>query len=269
MHTPVFLKEVIEALEIAEGKRYIDATYGEGGHASEIIKRGGTVLAIDFDEEVTRNKIQETNLKLVWGNFADIEKIAQDNKFYSVDGILFDLGLSMDQIARSGRGFSFLKREEPLDMRISLKVKSTAADIINSFSAGKLYEIFAKNSEEIDSRAIAETIVRARHIKEIKTVGQLINIIDSSRASTSRLRRIFQALRIEVNDEFENLKRGLAGALKILEKRGRIVVLTYHSLEDRIVKNFARENNFALVKKQPKFITRRKFERSARIRILR
>jgi len=269
MHTPVLLKEAIAALEVKKGEGYIDATFGEGGHSREILKLGGRVLGIEWDER--KFKVQGSrlkvfkNLRLVWGNFRDIEKIAKENGFYPVDGVLFDLGLSMEQIEKSGRGFSFKKKSEPLDMRISQTLKKTAADIVNNLSAQELYEIFARNSEEINSWAIAQAIVSARRLKKIVTVGDLLAAVDEKEEV---LRRIFQALRIEVNDEFTNLKKGLLGAVNILKKEGRVVVITFHPGEDRLVKQFVRQGQlkFLTVKPVIKKLGRR-FERSAKLRV--
>ncbi|MDH7476642.1 MAG: 16S rRNA (cytosine(1402)-N(4))-methyltransferase RsmH [Microgenomates group bacterium] len=275
MHTPVLLKEVIEGLKIKPGGLYIDATVGEGGHFKEIIKQGGKVLGIDLDPwQVTRlltNKECLTDNKLVVGNFAEIEEIAKKNHFFPVDGVLFDLGLSMEQINRSGRGFSFKKKDEPLDMRLNSSISLTAADLINSLSEDKLYEIIAKYSEELNSRSIAKAIVFARRLKKIEKVGQLLEIINQvvRNQKLSTYRRVMQALRIAVNQDLINLKRGLSGALKILKKKGRIAIISFHSLEDRIVKKFIMENNLKLIKKI--FAAEKSknyFERSAKLRII-
>lgn len=275
MHTPVLLKDVIEVLAVKKGKKYIDATFGEGGHSKEILKLGGKVLGIEWDEEKLKAESLKLktykHLKLVWGNFKDIEKIAKANNFYPVDGVLFDLGLSMEQIENSGRGFSYKKLSEPLDMRISRSLTRKAVDIVNSFSAQELYEIFTKNSEEINSWAIAKIIVRSRTLKKIETVGDLVRVIHLSRLRGKKeeiLKRVFQALRIEVNNEFESLKKGLEGAVKVLDGSGRVVVITFHSLEDRIVKQFVKKNKLKFITQKP-IITRseKRFERSAKIRV--
>lgn len=270
MHTPVLLEEVIRGLDIKKGKKYIDATYGEGGHSREIVKRGGQVLALDWDETQIQNlEFRIPNLEIVSGNFKDVESIAKKNNFYPIDGILFDLGLSMEQIGQSGRGFSFKRRADPLDMRIGQGQERGAADIINSLSLEELYEIFSANSEEVDSRPIAKAIFRASRIKRIETVGQLVDAIKTVNKNESALRRIFQALRIEVNDEFDNLKRGLAGAIQILAPGGKILVITFHSLEDRIVKNFVRENKMKLTHKKPiRSKSGYSFEKTAKLRRL-
>ncbi len=278
MHTPVLLKEVIEHLNIKKGGLYIDATVGEGGYTVEILKLGGRVLAIDLDQEQINNlsknlesRIQNSELRLVQGNFRDIEKIAKEHDFFPLDGIVFDLGLSMRQLAESGKGLSYKNTNEPLDMRLDPNEEKTAADYINTLSVQNLYELFAKNSEEINSRAVADAVVRARTIRKIKTAGDLVRIIDGvlKERNQAVLARIFQALRIEVNNEFENLKKGLEGAMKLIKKEGRILVLTFHSLEDRIIKRFVREHNFQFETKKP--ITAKQghiFERSAKLRVI-
>lgn len=277
MHTPVLLKEVIKALDIKEGKKYIDATFGEGGHSLEILKRGGRVLGIEWDEDSLKSKVQSQkskDLKLVWGNFAEIEKIAKENDFYPSCGILFDLGLSMEQINRSGRGFSYKKKEEPLDMRISNTLSETAADIVNNYSAKNLYEIFTRNAGEVNSWPIAQAIVRAGRLKKLTIVGDLLSIINSSSLKLigkkkSVARRIFQALRIEVNREFANITKGLKGAVNIISREGRIAVITFHQDEDRIIKKFVKDYNLRFLTKKP--ITAKndnKFEACAKLRII-
>lgn len=275
MHTPVLLKEVIDHLNIKKRGLYIDATLGEGGYCLEILKNGGKVLAIDLDfQQISNFKSQipnEKNLTLVQGNFGEIEKIAKEHQFFPVDGIVFDLGLSMRQLTDLGRGLSFKNDKEPLDMRLDIMEEKTAADYINTLSEQNLYDIFAKNSEEINSRAIAISIVRTRQVRRIKTVGDLVRIIDKTMGErdTQVLRRIFQALRIEVNHEFTNLKKGMDGAIKLIKNKGRILVITFHSLEDRIVKQFMRERNLRFITKKPVISHKSdRFERSAKLRVI-
>lgn len=261
-HTPVLLSEVIAALRVEKGKKYIDVTVGGGGYAVEILRRGGFVLGIDQDEEaidhvkrILRDKdirilgekvdkslnitiSQYPNIYLVHGNFKDLKEIAHSNGFNKVAGIVFDLGMSTYQLEKSGRGFSY-RKNELLDMRMDIRRKTTAADILNNYSKERLYEIFVKYSEELNSRAIADAIVRARSVKKIYYTSELAQLIDGfsnwrNRQNTKA--RIFQALRIEVNNELKNLQMGLIQAIDLLEIYGRIAVLSYHSLEDRIVK---------------------------------
>lgn len=277
MHRPVFIEEVLDELNIKKDGIYIDATLGEGGHFKKISKYADRVLGIDWDDESTqtlkRNITKENinKMKLISGNFAEIETIAKKSDFYPVDGILFDLGLSMRQLKQGKRGFSYEKENESLDMRLNKNIKLTATDLVNNFSETQLYEIFAKNSEELNSRAIAKAIVSTRRLKKIKSVEDLIKIIDKviGKKDTKVYARIFQALRMTVNNELENLKRGLHGGLRILKSEGKIVILTFHSIEDRVVKQFISSNRSEISK--DKYVRPKKrlnFERSAKLRII-
>ncbi len=272
MHRPVLLQQAIENLNIKPDGLYIDATFGEGGHTQEILKRGGRVLGIDIDvNQVQNSKFKTQNLKLVHGNFKEIEKIAKENNFYPADGILIDLGLSMKQVNGSGRGFSYKNLNDTLDMRINLDQEKTAADIVNRLSEENLYDILASYSEDINSKEIAKEIVFSRKHQRIQNVKDILAIIDNviGQKDEKTYRRVFQALRIATNDEFENLNCGLAGAVATLKKGGRLVVITFHSLEDRIVKNFVRKNNFFFVnKKVIKAGSGFHFERSAKMRVI-
>lgn len=278
MHTPVLLDQVIEALDVKKDGLYIDATFGEGGYSRAILAKGGRVLGIDLDEnQLTGLPVNGLKgLKSVQGNFGNIEEIAKENNFFPVDGVVFDLGLSMKQINQSGRGFSFKKLDEPLDMRMNLKTEITAKYLLNHLSEGELFEVFAKNSEEINSQKIAHEVIIKRQFKKLETVGDLISCIDKAISSTGIARnspttysRVFQALRVQVNDEFENLKKGLIGAAKIIKSDGKIAVVTFHSLEDRIVKNFSKNNGIKLSDKKPIMNKRgRNFEKSAKLRLI-
>lgn len=275
MHTPVLLKEAVDGLNVKPGGFYIDATVGEGGHLREITSRGGRVLGVDADEEqikrLTFNVQRSTNIRLVVGNFADIERLTKENNFYPADGVLFDLGLSMTQIGSSGRGFSFKNRQEPLDMRLSLENETTAAGLVNSLSEDELYELFARNSEELNSRAVAQVVDRAGRMNKILTVGDLTDAINTVvKDDRERVQgRIFQALRMSVNEEIESLKKGLQGATKILRKGGRISAISFHSVEDRLIKRFITENKLKQINKNViKSKTGKKFERSAKLRVI-
>jgi len=274
MHTPVLLEQVINALDIKNDGLYIDATFGEGGYSQVILDKGGKVLGLDLDPEQISSRLNRdpiANLKLIEGNFGDIEKIAKENNFFPVSGIVFDLGLSMRQISESGRGFSFRKLNEPLDMRMSLKTEMTAKYLLNHLSESELYDVFARNSEEINSQKIAHEIIIKRQFKKLETVEDLTNCIDKAigEQDNNVYKRIFQALRIQVNDEFENLKKGLIGAIKIIKDDGKIAVVTFHSLEDRIVKNFSKTQGIKLFNKKPIMNRRgRSFEKSAKLRVL-
>lgn len=276
MHTSVFLEEAIEALHIENDGKYIDATYGVGGHAREITRRGGLVLALDWDEKYVGHGSTRA-LQLVHGNYADIEHIAKMNSYMPVDGVLFDLGLSMDQLASGGKGLSFKNLSEPLDMRISF-ADLTASDILNEYSEEELNELFMKYSEEIYSKAIARAITVDRRKNPIERVEDLVTIIakvlEKKKAKHSfegTSARIFQALRILVNNEFNNITKGLHGALQIVKPGGRIVIITFHSLEDRIVKMFIRSHKNEVLDEKINVSKKRElrsFERSATLRII-
>lgn len=245
-HIPVLLKEAIELLNCKSSGIYIDCTVGAGGHAERILELtspDGKVVGIDQDEEIL--KIAEGRLKrfgervrLMHGNFSDIKGIMKDEK---ADGILFDLGVSSYQLEDKERGFSFMS-DAPLDMRMDKKAEATAADIINSSSERELSDIIFKYGEERFAKRIASFIVREREKKPITTTLQLSNIITKAIPARFHPRdihpatRTFQALRIAVNRELEILEKSLLNAVDILKPKGRICVISFHSLEDRIVK---------------------------------
>jgi 16S rRNA (cytosine1402-N4)-methyltransferase len=247
MHIPVLQKEVLEYLSPKPNQNFIDCTIGEGGHSAAILERiapRGKILGIDRDPDILKaaklkikNEKLKNNLILVCGNFADLKEIVHKNKFKSVSGILFDLGMSSWHLEESGRGFSF-NRREPLDMRYSLQNPLTAEKILNYWSKSELEKILREYGEERRSRKIAEKIAEVRKVKPIKNTVQLREIVEKAGSSP---RKTFQALRIAVNDELENLKKALPQAVDILEKGGRLVVISFHSLEDRIVKNYFKE----------------------------
>ncbi|MFC1700765.1 16S rRNA (cytosine(1402)-N(4))-methyltransferase RsmH [Patescibacteria group bacterium] len=256
LHKPVLLKEVLEYLNPKPREKFIDCTIGLGGHSFEIIKRGGEVLGIDQDEESLRNLKSVNGLILKHGNFVDLKKLAGD---FSPDGILLDLGISSWQLEKSKRGISFQKTE-PLDMRMNLNNSLTAREIVNDWAQEELERIFYEYGEERFSRRIARKIIEERKRKKIETTYELVGLI--IRAYPHRkIRRIhpatkvFQALRIAVNNELENLKKTLPQALEILKLNGRLVVISFHSLEDKIVKNFfrdeAKNNKLKILTKKP------------------
>jgi 16S rRNA (cytosine1402-N4)-methyltransferase len=251
MHKSVLLNEVIEYLDPKPNQNFIDCTVGEAGHSLAIlakIKPGGKVLGVDVDEESLKRIKPKENLILARGNFKNLKKIAEEHGFNKVDGILFDLGLSSWQIEESGKGFTY-KKDEPLSMIMNGDQVVTAQEIINTWPEETLIQIFREYGEERFAKKIIQKIVQQRGLSPIKTTLQLFEIIKRSVpfSKTSRGRadrvaaRIFQALRIVVNDEMENLKSGLEQALQILNKDGRVVVISFHSLEDRVVKWFFKE----------------------------
>ena len=259
-HISVLKKEVLDFLAPQENENFIDATGGGGGHTLEILKRNGPkgrVLCLDLDREALgriKEKIAVENpadlerLILTEGNFADLKKIVQEKNFENISGILADLGLSSNQLKESGRGFSFLK-EEKLDMRFSKNSDLTAEKIVNEWSEEKIEEILKKFGEEKFSQRISKEICRQRLLKKIETTDDLIKIIACALPSKFRrghlhfATKTFQALRIAVNDEIKNLEKFLPQALAVLENEGRLVVISFHSLEDRIVKIFFKEAN--------------------------
>ncbi len=262
-HTSVLLKEAIDLLQVKKGGKYIDATLGGAGHALEIIKRGGIVLGIDCDEEALNYVEKNFKLTLAKGNFRDLEEIARLNNFNKVSGIIFDLGVSSFQLENGKRGFSFLKGG-PLDMRMDKELGVKASDLLNILPKGELYEIFIKLGEEHRARAISDGIVSARRIAPIQTTGDLSSVIqkalgikgeitDFTKANISK--RVFQALRIAVNDELENIRIALPKAMELLQSGGRVVVISFHSLEDRIVKQsfieFEKQDMGKIISKKP------------------
>jgi 16S rRNA (cytosine1402-N4)-methyltransferase len=271
MHTPVLLEKVIQYLDPKPGENFIDCTIGEAGHSLAILentKPDGKVLGIDIDTESLnklKEKIQEQQANrfiFVGGNFKDLKKIVQENNFSNINGVLFDLGLSSWQIEESGKGFTH-KKDEPLSMILNGGQVVSAQELINTWPEESLIEIFQKYGEEKYSRRIVREIVNQRRAIPIKTTFQLKEAIQRAipfgitpRGKLNRvLSRIFQALRIVVNDELENLKSGLEQTLEVVSANGRIVVISFHSLEDRIVKNFfrdkQREGRLQILTKKP------------------
>ena len=244
-HIPVLLQETLEALAVQAGGRYIDCTLGGGGHAAAILERsspGGQLLGIDADPQAIR--IAEENLKayrnsalIVNDNFVNLQAICARYNFYPVHGILFDLGLSSLQVNGDGRGFSF-QHDAPLDMRFNPSQDLTAGDIVNTYSEVALAHLIKTYGEESYYRQIARLIVRERPIKSSRQLARLIEQVVRRRGKIHPATKTFQALRIAVNRELENLEMALEQAVNLLGFEGRLVVISYHSLEDRIVKQF-------------------------------
>lgn len=252
-HTSVFLKETIDGLKVQKDQKYIDATIGGGGHTAEILKLGGIVLGIDQDPEAIKFvkhslslQITDGKLKLVQGNFRNIEKIAKEEGFGKVAGIIVDLGVSSYQIDTGERGFSY-QRQGPLDMRMDPKSKIKASDLINLLERRKLYEIFKNLGEERFASAISSGIVQSRRITAIMTTEDLVKVIAKALKINERnltpmkrteiAKRVFQALRMTVNDEISSLKEVLASCPSLLQSSGRLAVISFHSVEDRIAKD--------------------------------
>jgi 16S rRNA (cytosine1402-N4)-methyltransferase len=248
-HAPVLLNEVIEMLEIREGGVYVDATVGLGGHSSAILDRlggCGTVIGIDRDEEAltyAANKLGTDKVYLRQGRFSEIGEILQDLSLECADGVLFDLGVSMLQLKEHERGFSFMS-EARLDMRMDPSQKLSAWDVVNRYLEKDLQRVLQEFGEEPLFRKIAKRIVINRKSNPINTCAELADIILQAyggRGKTHPATKTFQAIRIEVNRELDELRSGLAAALGVLKSGGRLCVISYHSLEDRIVKNLFRD----------------------------
>jgi len=257
-HIPVLQKEVLRYLNPKPNENFIDCTIGEGGHALALLEKIaplGKVLGIDCQ---LRLKPKE-RLILVEDNFVNLKKIVERYKFGPVQGILFDLGMSSWHLEESGRGFSF-KKEEPLDMRYDLRSNLTAEKIVNYYSKFEIEKILKEYGEEKKARKIAEKIIETRRIKPIKTTQQLLGIIRMIGVDPPRT---FQALRIAVNHELDNLERALPQAWEILEPKGKLVVISFHSLEDRITKRFCKTKPIAPTLKE---IERNPRARSAKLR---
>lgn len=248
-HIPVLLQETVQALAVQPGGRYIDATLGGGGHARAILEHsspGGQLLGIDADPEAI--KVARENLKayrnsvlFVNDNFANLKAICLKYDFFPVHGILFDLGLSSLQLEQAGRGFSF-QRDAPLDMRFNPSQEMTAADIVNSSSEAELAHLLWTYGEESHSRIIARHIVRERPITSALHLARAIErAVGGRKGRLHPATKTFQALRIAVNRELENLEAALKQAVNLLGFEGRLVVISYHSLEDRMVKRFMQE----------------------------
>jgi 16S rRNA (cytosine1402-N4)-methyltransferase len=247
VHIPVLLSEVTEYLIVDRSGIYVDATVGEGGHAYAMLSRlnqRGKLICTDRDEQAiqkAKSNLAKFEKQVVFQklHFSQLEGFLKELKINNLSGFLFDLGISSAQIGNAHRGFSYLA-DGPLDMRMDQAQIKTAADVVNSYDQKELAKIFFELGEERFSRRIASAIVRARKKREIKTTGQLREIIEARinpKYKIKSLARIFQALRIEVNQELEELKRGLKTAVDFLKPEGRVCVITYQSLEDRIVKN--------------------------------
>lgn len=251
VHLPVMVKEAIKVLNPIPGGIYMDATIGPGGHAEEILKligSEGKLIGIDWDDEalrVAQKRLLNERLILKKGNFSDMENLLHRDGISEVDGILFDLGVSMIQMKDPERGLSF-NSDKRLDMRMDREQDLSAWDIVNRYPEKELEKILREFGEERLSRKISETIVRKRRIKPIDTCSELSAIVERLYRRRGRVHpatKTFQALRIEVNNELDELRRGLDSSLRLLKKGGRLCTISYHSLEDRIVKHFMAQSS--------------------------
>ena len=251
MHVPVLFREVVEMLNLRHNGRYIDATVGLGGHAAGILEgigEKGLLMGIDRDQsalDLAAERLSDKRAVLCRGSFSDIAELASELNVEEFDGILFDLGTSMLQMKDMQRGFSF-NSEDRLDMRMDDTQDVSAWEIVNRYRQEELEKIIKEYGEDPFARRIARTIVNARKIKNIDTCSELAGIILKAcgrHGKTHPATRTFQALRIEVNRELEQLMKGLSVSAGMLKKGGRLCVISYHSLEDRIVKNFFRDSS--------------------------
>lgn len=251
-HIPALLPETIAALDIRPGGIYVDATFGGGGHSRAIMERldaaeGGHLYSFDQDEDAVSRAPSDPRFTMVYSNFRFITNFMRYYDVDAVDGVLADLGVSFHHFDDTKRGFSF-RFDGPLDMRMNRQAGRSAADIVNGLPEEKLAEILYIYGELRQSRQMARAIVKARTESPIETIGRLTEAIRphiDPRKEKKELAQVFQALRIEVNDEMGALKALLEGSLKVLKPGGRLAVITYHSLEDRLVKNFMKTGNFA------------------------
>lgn len=278
-HEPVLINEVIAHLKVKKGGKYIDCTLGDAGHTTEILKKGGHVLGIEVNEEALQRAKERisseglSNFTGVLGNFRNIEKIAQENGFDKVDGILYDLGYSSFEMDEGSLGLSFSK-DEPLDMRLDKSLGVTAADLVNALPEKALTDLIYKYSDEVFAKKIARAIVNARNLKKIQTTRQLAEIIESEtspgyeRGRINPATRTFQALRIAVNDEMNNLEESLPRAARLLLPGSVIIVISFHSLEDKLAKQFGHSAQPSVkeVTGKPVTPTQEEIERNVRSR---
>ena len=248
-HIPAMLTKTIEGLNIKPDGVYVDATFGGGGHSLEILAHlgdKGKLLGFDQDEDAIKNKIEDKRFIFVRSNFRYLKNFLRYHNVEKVDGILADLGVSSHHFDEAERGFSF-RFDGALDMRMNTKSPLTAAVLLNTYSEEQLANVFYLYGELHNSRKIAKTIVNARLIAPFNRIFPFIEVLKpyfGREKEKKDMARVFQALRIEVNKEMDVLKSLLEQSLEVLKPEGRLVVLTYHSLEDRLVKNFIRSGNF-------------------------
>ncbi len=247
-HDPVLKAESIDALGIRIGGIYVDATFGGGGHSRTILeqlKGTGKLFGIDQDIDAKRNILDAENFTFIESNFRFMDKFLRLHRIDGVDGILADLGVSSHQLDEAERGFSF-RFEADLDMRMNQNAELSAKTIINEYKEDALVKMFSEYGEIRNSKTLAHTLITERRLRKISTIQELVQIIDPIvRGKRNRyLAQVFQAIRIEANDEMGALKDFLKASLKVLKPGGKLVFISYHSLEDRLVKNFLKSGNF-------------------------
>ncbi|MCK9271174.1 MAG: 16S rRNA (cytosine(1402)-N(4))-methyltransferase RsmH [Bacteroidales bacterium] len=247
-HQPVLLKESISGLDIRQGGTYVDVTYGGGGHARVILERlqGGRLIAFDQDADALANRIDDERLVLIHHNFKYLKNFLQYHQALPVDGILADLGVSSHQFDEVDRGFS-IRSQETLDMRMNRNQQLSAREVLNEYDEEQMTALFRNYGELPQARAISRALVQKREQQKLTTFGQVQEATQhlAQRGKENKFyARLMQALRIEINGELEALKAFLQQSALVLRPGGRLVVISYHSLEDRLVKNFIRAGNF-------------------------
>ena len=248
-HNPVLLQSSVDYLVTNPDGTYVDVTYGGGGHSREILSRlgSGRLIAFDQDSDAQANLVEDERFTFVPSNFKNLSRFLKYHQAYPVDGILADLGVSSHQFDTPERGFSY-REDGVLDMRMNTNAGKSAQDIVNQYDEQALSQIFYRYGELSDGRTLARRIVKAREDRPIRTTQELVEALKPSLPrgrENKSLSRIFQALRIEVNQEMEALEAFLTQTVEALKIGGRLVVISYHSLEDRMVKNFMRAGNFS------------------------
>ena len=248
-HIPALLDACMAGLAVQPDGTYVDVTFGGGGHSRAILERlgdKGRLYAFDQDEDACVNRIEDNRFTFVRSNFRFLKNFMRYYDVDSIDGLLADLGVSFHHFDASERGFSF-RFDGALDMRMNRRARTTAADIIESYTQEQLSDIFYLYGELRSARKIAGAVVSARRVQKIDTTNRLVEVVSpyiDKRQEKKELAQLFQALRIEVNQEMEALRRMLLSACELVRPGGRIAILTYHSLEDRLVKNFFKTGNF-------------------------
>lgn len=248
-HTPVLLKETVDGLGIKPGGTYVDCTFGGGGHSRAILERlneNGCLVAFDQDDDARKNLPDDKRVVFIPQNFRHLQRFLRLHKITAVDGILADLGVSSHQFDEADRGFS-IRFDAALDMRMDRRQKITAADILKTFSETQLHKLFEQYGEVTNAKTLARTIVAQRTVAPVATINDLKRALQPVVKGNPQkyFAQVFQALRIEVNDELGALKELLQQSINLLNPSGRIAIITFHSLEDRVVKNFFRAGTFA------------------------
>lgn len=247
-HTPVLLQECIEGLDIWPGGIYVDCTFGGGGHSKAILEQlneNGKLIVFDQDEDARKNLPDDKRVIFVPQNFRHLQRFLRLHKAAKVDGILADLGVSSHQFDEGARGFS-IRFDAALDMRMDQRQAITAGDLLKDFSEAQLHKLFEQYGEVTNSKTLAKTIVLQRALAPIRTINEFKHAVHSIVKGNPQkyFAQVFQALRIEVNDELGALKELLQQTVSVLKPGGRVAIITFHSLEDRIVKNFFRDGTF-------------------------